>query len=40
MNNNIEGKVVVITGAGGGIGVGTGTLLLSHLPSNLLKKQS
>ncbi|HTN73492.1 MAG TPA: hypothetical protein VMO00_20590 [Methylomirabilota bacterium] len=40
MNNNIEGKVVVITGAGGGIGVGTGTLLFSHLPSNLLKKQS
>ena len=38
MNNNIEGKVVVITGAGGG--VGTGTLLFSHLPSNLLKKQS
>ncbi len=40
MNNNIEGKVVVITGAGGGIGVGTATLLSSHLPSNLLKKQS
>ncbi len=31
---------LVITGAGGGIGVGTPTLLFSHLPSNLLKKQS
>jgi NADP-dependent 3-hydroxy acid dehydrogenase YdfG len=39
-NKNIEGKVVVITGAGGGVGAGTPTLLFSPLPSTLLKKQS
>jgi len=40
MSNNIEGKVVVITGASGGIGAGTSNLLFSHLPANFLKKQS